>query len=343
MASLADITSESRVIIKIGAALAVVIFLLFILVKGYGFVSNRVSPEQPAGPEQKFGELPPIPFPKNVGQNPIEYRINTISGQLPSFAKYNGLTYVFEVDDPIPTLLALRQAEQRVGELGFTQDQKKISEVVYEWSGASSTITYDIVSHNFSVTSDLTQAQSSSIPQQQTIISDAMEILTTLGISTSEFDVEKTQIRYFNVTNGTKVPVNTQSQASIAEVNFVHKNIGELPVYYSKADGSIISLSLMWQSFRPKIVEADVVLHTVNTEKFSSYPLKTSQEALQELQNEIAYVINTDNLTQVDIKDLTLGYFLAAETEDYLQPVYLFSGNNFKAFVPAVKTTSVSN
>jgi hypothetical protein len=90
-----------------------------------------------------------------------------------------------------------------------------------------------------------------------------------------------------------------------------------------------------------KIVKSQIKFFPTSTspDQIGIYPLKTGPEAWQDLNNGRAYIISsTPGVTDITIKKAFLAYYDPDIYQPYLQPVYVFIGqNNFVGFVPAVQ------
>ncbi len=73
-------------------------------------------------------------------------------------------------------------------------------------------------------------------------------------------------------------------------------------------------------------------------EEVGIYPVKTGTIAWEELQNDKGMIVSapTDK-TSIKIKKMFFAYFDPDIYQNYLQPVYIFLGeNNFIGYVPAI-------
>jgi hypothetical protein len=70
-----------------------------------------------------------------------------------------------------------------------------------------------------------------------------------------------------------------------------------------------------------------------------TYPLKTTAQAWQELQDGKGYVADVDiSVSEVVVRKVELAYFDSFDPQSYAQPVYMFTGdNNFVGYVQAVR------
>ena len=71
----------------------------------------------------------------------------------------------------------------------------------------------------------------------------------------------------------------------------------------------------------------------------ATYPIKTAQKAFRELQTRQGFIVNVGNNQQIiTVRKASLAYFDSLEPQQYLQPIYVFSGDNgFQAYVRAIE------
>ena len=76
-----------------------------------------------------------------------------------------------------------------------------------------------------------------------------------------------------------------------------------------------------------------------STDKSATYPIKTAEEAFEELKNGKGRVVSQNgNDLNIVIKNVYLGFYSEGKLQDYLMPVIVFEGtNDFIAYVSAVK------
>ena len=86
-----------------------------------------------------------------------------------------------------------------------------------------------------------------------------------------------------------------------------------------------------------RVIQAEYTYWPLDTRSFAAYHLKTSEQAYQELQNGKAYFAQfPQNQTQITITNIFLAYFDGKSPQLYMQPVFVFEGENFLAYVPAI-------
>ncbi len=86
-----------------------------------------------------------------------------------------------------------------------------------------------------------------------------------------------------------------------------------------------------------QIVDGHFFHQNIST-KFSTYPLKTADQAFSELKDQKAYIASYyGNNNNVSIKNVFLAFYMEDAPQDYLMPIIIFEGDNgFFAYVSAI-------
>lgn len=76
------------------------------------------------------------------------------------------------------------------------------------------------------------------------------------------------------------------------------------------------------------VVGLENYYYQIDYSDVATYPLRSVAEAWQSLQNGQAYVINPRQVEKAVIKQVELGYYESHQEQNYLVPIYIFSGEN---------------
>lgn len=345
MANLVTVTKESRLILKIGGIGAGLILLVYILIQGGTLFRNIFFPKPPAPPLEGLGKLPHLKFP-SPGTTGIQFTVNTVDGKLPLLP---GKVNVYKLTSPEPNLLALETAKQTVDSANFVDNQTKINDTLYQWtqSRTGAILRYDIVTKNFTISSNyltnIALASQSLMPAEDQIKSDVMGFLQTMQANTKDIDTEKTKVEYLQNNNGTLITAQNLGSAKYARVTLAQQSVDDIPIVYDTPTESILTFIVSYPANNFQILDGQFYNHEPDHTQKSDYPIKTAVQALEDLKSGNAYMINPQNLTNVDITNVELKYYLNRESKDFLMPVIVFSGINFTAYVEAIPALSLEN
>ena len=343
MLTLSKLKYDLKSILRILSLIIGVVIFIFVLFKIGSFVKEVISPTPPASPDVKFGILPELAFPKSVTGKIPTYRIDTLSGRLPTF--YH-LAKVYTMERPKADLLALDRANNRAKAIGFNKPGRKTADKLYEWKNdAGRTFSLNLLTSDFLLKSDLSTDSAGFIDEssETEAINKATSFLNNLDLLRDDIDTEKTTTYLYSFKNESLVDATSLSNTQAIKVYFFQKDVEDLPVYYP--DGrSTMSVLITSDKRRMDISGAEFFYQTPDLNRKTTYSIKTSTEAFEEWKKGKAYIASHNPLDlEILIKNLYLGYYIGQEKQDYLMPIYVFEGNNFLAYVSAIRDEWISN
>jgi hypothetical protein len=350
MATLHQAIETTRTILKWGGILVGGIFLAFTLYRGGLFVRDVFFPKPPPPPTMKFGQLPRLEFPKSTSAGNYTYTINTVSGFLPVFPDR---VNVYTISHDEPNLLDLQRARSVAFNLNLKSADVRVSDTVYSWSvfdEYSRKLVMDIVSKNFIYTTDFVNYKPLTSYQgfidEETAKRKARDFLSKAS-SLPETINQKTKTSLYKFLDGKLTQASNLAETQVIRVDFFHEDIDKMPIYSKSPITSPVNLlvsnlqSQLTESH--PVVEANYYYHNI-TKVSSTYPIKTAQEAFDELQNGDAYIaanFNTERTT-IPIRNVLLAYYVADERLDFLMPIIVFTDNDgFYAYVSAIKDSAL--
>lgn len=345
MPTLNKTKKETKIILKWGGFSLVIIFLFFIGIQIVTLVKNSLTPPLP--PEASFGKLPKIPFP-NQQEETIDYSLDTLSGFLPNFSDR---AKVYKISKSQPTLLALDKAQEKVTKIGFAPKGTQIAQDIYQWVDQNSSLQRRITINIFSLDFTLSSAylvtptlQSLSNSEEQKAIELAKTFLSQMSLLPQDLDEEKTKSTLYSIEKSVLTKVFKISNSKIVKVDFVQKNVNDLPIYYEKGTTSTIDLLIGKESNQLKVVDARY-FHKNISEMSSTYAIKSAEAAFLELKQGKAYIAsNSLDSTEISIEKVFLGYYIGENSQDFLMPIVIFEGpSDFLAYVSAIKDEWINN
>lgn len=348
MATLSQVTSLTRIIIKWGAIGILSLIILLTIVRIGTNIRNKFFPPLPPPPTVAFGKLTALVFPKSALLQKLSYSIETVTGNLPTFSSQ---IKVYKTVKNQPNLLSLQKARERVAALGFTTGEIAISSKLYQWSDPADpgrSIKFDIVENDFDMKSafyDNAQVLSTeNLPDPKKAMDIAKSFLTSLNLFPTDIDLEGSKASFFSIQGNFLTPVTSLSNAQIVRIDLFQKSIDKLPIIYLKKDNTLINMLIgSSRNKEQQVVEAHFFYRVANLDNPSTYPIKTTGEAFDDLKNNNAYIVSVDKTkTDIAIKNVYLGYYVNPDNDDLLYPVFVFEGNNdFLAYVLAISPSEI--
>jgi hypothetical protein len=342
MPTLSKAKTETQLILKwVGISLGVILLILMI-VKFVTFIISLATP--PAPPEAAFGKLPAISFPIQTEKG-LTYSLDTVTGLLPNFPDR---TNIYKTVFNPPTLLGLRNTQDKVRKIGFSSSGTSISENIYKWTDHDRNITINIYSSNFTFSSSYLSSKSLQIFSGSDQINSAIDIaksfLSNMSLFPQDIDKSKTKTTTYSIINESLFPTTKTFDTKIVRVDFFQQDLNSLPIYYDRGMSSTIEFFVGKKNGSLEVVDGRF-FHNNISKTSSTYAIKTAKEAYSELQQGKAYIAyRPSNATEIIIKKVSLGYFAGEKNQEFMMPVVEFEGNdNFVAYISAVKDEWINN
>jgi hypothetical protein len=343
MATLTEVSSVSRNIIKWGL-ISIVVLSLVPVVVGIGkrvFTSLRPPPAEV--PTAKYGKLPTLEF-ASIQQDLPELVLETIEGRLPTLPSM-GKVYVVEVSKS--RLLSLDRVTTRAKALGFSNPPIKINENQYRFVHPTSYANFlaDVVYGGMSYIYDWTKAGKISdpkkIPDGENAVKESRSFIGKITSLPSDIAKGPYQLHYLVASGSAMFPTNNPAEKGFVKVDLFRSERDKMRVV---TQGGITSpIYVIVSSFlnakskdEIAVVQANYGYSQVFDEEFATYKLRGVEEAWKDLLEKRGYIaIRT--VPKVYIRKVSLAYYESSGPQRFLQPVYLFEGDGgFAAYVPAI-------
>lgn len=326
-------------------AIYFIIFLIIgrILLNGAIAVYKKVFPPAPIPPTVAFGKLPKLPFPEKTKPN-LTFTLETSNGEIPTFPLK---TNVYFMPKKSANLLSLDYTKDTAKKLGFTSEPQQISDSIYKFSHKTSNaiLETDIITGAFSISFDLNSDPSpiSVKPNPPEISSSTVKSFLSSGNLLADDLTGEIKHKFLKTQAGGFIPAVSLSDANIIRIDLFRKNYNELPVVTTSFNES--NIWFMVSGIREKgrdIIAGEYHYFLVDETKSATYPIKTGDVAWQEFQSGNYYPSSLGNTTEggsIKIRKFYLAYFDSGIYTEFLQPVYVFEGdesNNFVGYVSAI-------
>lgn len=171
--------------------------------------------------------------------------------------------------------------------------------------------------------------------------SRAINFLQSLDVYPQELATGKTNTIYFNFNPESKTirPTNKGEDGNMVEVDFSRADIDGFPtVSPTFFNSQNFVLMTFFNDGTFQILRSQVKFFERSPEQIGVYPVRNGDEAYADLQKGEGIVVsNPQDLDTVVVKTMFMAYYDPDVYQDYLQPVYVFVGeDNFVAYVPAI-------
>lgn len=302
-------------------------------------------PLRPLAIDPIFGKIAKIKFSRPVDYPPNpEFILDTIEGE-PTTATQTAKVYY--LPQTPPRFGYLQTIYLMANSLGFNTE---LTKHVVEGENAifqdeEKKLVINITKFNFEY--KYNYSENESIFEEAVLVSDDLirekvkEFLRVLGRYTEELAQGKDNLIFLHYNSQTKEfdVVDNRNDANAVEIDFYRPDIDSFPIVAPKYFNSQNYIVALFQNEKYKILKAQVKFFEKEEQKVGIYPLKTGEQAWQELKEKRGVIVSAGrNNNQITIKKMFLGYYDPDVYQEYLQPVYVFLGDNgFVAYTPAIK------
>jgi hypothetical protein len=305
-----------------------------------------IFPMKAAPPNHAFGRLPPIAFPPPSASpsGQIVFHLETIQGSVPQASQSANVYFMPKLGS---NLLALSKAQTFAKRLGLATtpipDEKNKN--MYRFDDISMQLRhlwYDIISNNFilkyNFESDAGIFLERNQPTNQAAQAEAKTTLQTYDLFPSDYAGGQITSTFYQARDNNLVVVESQSQADAVRVDFYRPNIAGTPVISSIPGQAPISITFSGsKNSKKRILEFAYTYWPIDYDTWATYDIKTSSQAWQELQSGSGYIVHYPKTQVVTVRNVYLAYYDSVDPQTYLQPVFVFVGDDgFLAYVPAI-------
>jgi len=343
--NLTQFTYLGRQFVKFAGIILVILIVGRMFLTAFTAFWQAVHPEPPPPPTVGFGILPELKFNEQSSANKAStYKLETATGSLPQFPDR---AKVFFMPQSSLGLLADAQGRQIASKYDFIFEPQVLSSRVYRWTKSQpleSVLQLDLQTQNFKFTTDylarpelLTNNQ---LPDNFEAVNQVKSMLQQVNLLAEDLATASGEVVYKKTAGGELVDALSFSDADYLAVNLNRTPIDGQYRMYSPAgyQGSIYALLVGSLSGNDAVLHLENNYHPVDYSLVHTYPLRSVQSAWKLVQNGEAYVADKGKSDEAVIRKVTLAYYDSFEEQEYLQPIYVFAGDDgFLAYVSAIE------
>lgn len=350
MASLTEISVATRKFF-FGLVIAFIVYLVLRFL--IGMIVNSLPPPTPPPPEPPnvlFNKISTSRFPKTaISSSGMTFILENIEGKLPEATTS---AKVYSMPKKLPSFLTSERAKNFAAKLGFTKDPELISSYYYRFTDPNNqlrTLELDSVNMNFHLKFDYTHNYEifnhQQLIQRDQIVSEIKNFIGSNGLFDASILGGKitSQLLTFDPASKNFNPAISLSAANALAVNFFRQDLDGmklLPPSFNKSYN--FSFYVPSPDVSNRILEISYTFWPIDFNNFATYPLRSTTTAWQDLIDGYAYVINMGNNPpdKIVIRNIYLAYYDSEESRPYLQPIFVFEGDNdFVAYLPALDSS----
>ena len=244
------------------------------------------------------------------------------------------------------SLLAYDAAQAVATKLDFIEEAKKLSETEYRWDATDpipSSLTINIITGAFVLDKRWQDDPSYTTPTIYYTDSQAVDrmynLLSRVGLLPEDVKEGKPTVWPQKADKDQIVSAASLSQAHFLQVNLYRAPVDGVEVVNpSTKQGLITGILALQREDARQFVNLKYNYFPVDLTRSAVYPLIGVAEAWARLQKGSGFIAGVKpNTTNVTITDVKLKYYDSDTPQQFMQPVYEFTGSpEFAAFVPAI-------
>jgi len=343
MATLTQASIGSRRIIRY-TLFGIIGFTIFrsLFWMGVG-IYRHYFPAPPPPPKVEFGKLPALPFLDKPFPENITFSLETADGTFPKFDYQANVYYMPAVNTG---LLSLDTARDKAVSLGFSNAGEQITDTIYRFPNAKSlasiqmSIATGVFSISYNLAADPTPL-STRPPTGDAATTKVKSLLSGADLLATDLSEGEVKTEYVKLVNDKIVGASSLSDANFTKVNLYRKKYNDLPPINPDTSSANVWFIVSGEGQKEKsVIAGEYHYFPIDETKSSTYPIKTAQDAWNELTAGKAKLISLGNkpeATSYVIRKVYLAYYDSGTTMDFYQPVVVFEGDNgFVAVTPAV-------
>lgn len=320
------------------------IFLIFFYSIKLTLIYLKSNQESVVETNLIFGKISPPEIPQSITSVGFKFTLDTIEGApvtatetakiffLPKFNPrfgYSEKIYLIARSFGFDTTVVKHQLNDKIA--SFIDNKK--------------TLKIDVSNFNFEFDRKIDDALLTNlelnIPSEIEIQNKAIDFLKKIGRYPDELAKGSTKVTYlkYNIGNANFINVERPDMAQLVEVDFQRPDIDNFDAVTPRFFTSQNYVIMLFEGKDYTIIKSQVAFFEKSDDQVGIYPIKTGDQAWAELNNGHGMVVaGTKDQKNIVIKSMKLGYLDPDIYQNYLQPVYVFLGEeNFAAYVPAVK------
>ncbi len=347
MSSLTEVAYASRKIIKFGS-LGMGVFLLLWVGIGAAIKAYQKAHPPYMAPTVRFGVLDKIVFPQK------EFQKKNFVAELPNdeFPVFKDQANVYVIYRPKSPVMALEFGKRTAALMDFTNEAQQISTGVYRFTDntQSRSLEMNVLESSFKMSypylTDQLLQNPEKMPSREEAISQAKAFLQKAEKLSPDLENGTQEVSFWKINYNGLQRVEGLSEANIVRVDFFREKLADgITIVSTNPQESPVSVLVSGSTVNSKkIVEVNYKHVEIDTAEnsASTYPIKTVQQAFEELKAGNYWPASDGNGQDIVIRKVYLAYFEPVTLTQFLQPVYVFEGDNKNNFVGYVSAVSDS-
>ena len=238
---------------------------------------------------------------------------------------------------PLFTLLSSEKAQALAEKFNLLIPPDILSETRYQFKENNLLLSVDLDSGNFQYNKESTDSAKEKLDGDNKLIADFHSMLDSFGILREELKTGRSKIMYLRTEEGELTSTQDPNQAEAAQISIWPKNLGDKQIFTPEFNKSLVNGNVLGSANNlENYLSLNFTSWTIDETTYATYPTKSADVAFEDLRLGKGVVVIEPLKPQVSITSIYLGYFMSENYNIYLQPIYIFEGPNFVAYVSAI-------
>lgn len=278
-------------------------------------------------PDTKFGLLPQIDFPKSaVSTSNFSYSLDTTTGGLPKVGidpGFEKIIKIYFITQTFASLLSSEKSESLAEKFGILNTPDILSETKYKFRDNNKTLLVDLDNGNFSYLRQATISAKITPDEDNILASDFKQVLSNLGVLKEDLKNGRSKVMLL--------------KTETVQISLWPAPIDKKPIFTADFNKSLVTATVLDKADKLETyLSLDFTYYPIDLTTFATYPIKTAEAAFDDLKNGKGVIIIEPVKPQVSLTSVSLGYYLPENYSPYLQPIFVFEGPDFVAYVAAI-------
>lgn len=293
-------------------------------------------------PDIKFGLLPSPDFPKgNVSTSNFTYSLDTTTGGLPKIGVDSGfekIIKVYFVTQTLATLLSPDKSQTLAEKFDIVSPPEILTETEYRFSDINKNLLINLDTGNFSYNNESTLSAKQMLDDDNKLVSDFKQILSGFGLLKEDLVKSRSRIIFLRIAVDQFIPTELKSEAQAVQISLWPAPFDKKSIFTPDFNTALINAVVVNSADKMDNYRSlNFSYYSIDTSTFATYPAKTPEKAFEDLKNNKGTIVIEPTSPKVSITSISSGYYLSNNYNPYLQPIYIFEGPSFVAYVSAIR------
>ena len=331
------------IVFLVGLILFFGVKLLFTYLSSQKVTTTTTS--VPVSYDPVFDKIKPPDTGDREKSEKYTFVLDTLDGT-PNFEEATSAAEVYFLPQKTASFGFLSKIYAMAKDAGFDTDitQHRLDDKMAIFDDGKNKLTIDIRTFNYIYSYTITRDDNVTPPAlpvaDTTLFNEASSFISGMGRYPEELARGERNIGYMRLNPETNeiIPLKSPESANIVEVDFFLPDRNGLPVVSSSYYNSQHYVMFLIGENKTKVIKAQVQYFDRSEDQVGLYPLRSAEQAWEDLKKGQGAVVSSQaKLGEIKIQKVFLAYYDPAVYQEYVQPVYVFLGNNeFVAYVSAV-------